>query len=418
MGLVIDLKKILKVISAVTAMTLIPLSFCGCGKKLPDIKLSVWTPIENREVFEAVAQKFSQKYADEANFIITISEEKEVSCKETVMSSPENAADLFIFADDQLDDLLSCGALYDVSSDADYINSYCGGAESGAALSVARNGTYYAYPFTAGNGYFLYYNSYYFSGRDVNDLDTILDICEKNGKHFAMDFGSGWYIYSFFKGAGLDVGLNPDGVTNYCDWNSVDAPVKGVDVAEAMLKIACHPGFSSLDSDHYVEAAKNGDAIAGVSGAWNADNIADAYGDGYAAIKLPTYTAAGQKLQMASFAGYKLIGISAYSENAEWAMKLADELTNEENQLELFKARGECPANVKAAQSDIVMASPAVKAFSEQSKFAYSQLVADQYWNPTYIFGTTIAGKNADNRDLQELLDTMTEQITAAPKTE
>lgn len=155
-----------------------------------------------------------------------------------------------------------------------------------------------------------------------------------------------------------------------------------------------------------------------MSGAWNAEKIADAYGDGYAAVKLPTYTAAGQQLQMASFAGYKLIGISAYSENVEWAMKLANELTNEENQLELFRVRGECPANVKAAESDIVMSSPAVKAFSEQSKYAYTQLVADQYWNPTYIFGTTIAGQNADNRDLQELLDTMTERITAAPKTE
>ena len=408
-------KYVCAALSAFIALT----SFSGCAaKEIPVVKLSVWAPGEYRDIIERLTQDFSNKHSGEANFIVTISEEKEMTCKETVMASPENAADLFIFADDQLDDLIGCGALLDLSSESDYISSYCGGADSGAVLSAERDGKCYAYPYIAGNGYFLYYNSNYFSEEEAGDLDKILEICEKNGKHFAMDFGSGWYVYSFFKGAGLDVGLNPDGVTNYCNWNSTETPIKGVDVAEAMLEIACHPGFTSLDSDNYVEAAKSGDAIAGVSGAWNSDEIAAAYGDGYAAVKLPTYTVADQKVQMASFAGYKLIGINAYSENAEWAMKLAEEFTNEENQLEIFKARGECPANVKAAENDIVKASPAIKAFSEQSKYAYTQLVADQYWNPSYIFGTTISGKNADNRDLQELLDTMTGQITEAPKTE
>lgn len=407
------MKQILKSISAACAALIAMTSFSGCTKQLPSIRISVWASREYHDVFEDVVQEFSEKYSDKADFIITISEEKEITCKETVMSSPENAADLYIFADDQLDDLIGCGALCDISSEAEYINDYCGGADSGAALSSERDGKYYAYPFVAGNGYFLYYNSDYFTEEDIGDLDTILDICEKNGKHFAMDFGSGWYIYSFFKGAGLDVGLNPDGVTNHCNWNSTTAPIKGIDVARAMLKIACHSGFANLDSDNLAERALNGDVIAGVSGAWNADKLSEAYGSGYSAAKLPTYTAAGQKLQMASFAGYKLIGINAHSENAEWAMKLAEELTSEENQLRIFNARGECPANIKAAEADAVKSSPAVKALSEQSKYSYTQLVSDEFWNPTYIFGTTIASKNSDSRDLQELLDTMVNDITA-----
>lgn len=407
------MKKILKCTSAVCAALIAMTSFGGCAKKLPDVKLSVWASREYHDVLENVAQDYAQKYSDKANFIITISEEKEETCKDTVMASPENAADLFVFADDQLDDLIGCGALRDVSSEAEYIDEYCGGADSGAALSSERGGKYYAYPFVAGNGYFLYYNSNYFSEDDIGDLDTILDICEKNNKLFAMDFGSGWYIYSFFKGAGLDVGLNSDGVTNHCNWNSTETPITGLDVAQAMLKIASSSGFASLDSDKLTEGAANGEVIAGVSGAWNAEKLSAAYGDGYSAAKLPTYTVAGRKIQMASFAGYKLIGINAYSENSEWAMKLAEELTSEENQLRFFKFRGECPANVKAADTDIVKSSPAVKALSEQSKYSYSQLVDDKFWDPTYIFGTTIASKNADSRDLQELLDTMVDGITA-----
>lgn len=398
-----------KVIGLMTA-TALAISLCGCQLKKDAVKLSVWAPAEYKAIFESVAQGFAEKYSDEADFIITISEEKEDSCKSTIMSSPENAADIFVFADDQLDDLKNCGALYDVSADGALIDEYCGGNSSGAVLSSVRDGKYYAYPFLAGNGYFLYYNSEYFSEEDIKELDTILDICEKNGKHFAMDFSSGWYIYSFFKGAGLELTLNSDGLTNSCNWNTE----KGEAVAQAMLDIASHKGFSSLLSDEFVDGANKGEVIAGVSGTWNSEALKSAYGNGYSAAKLPTYTVDGEQLQMASFMGYKLIGVSAYSEESKWAMKLAQELTDEQNQLLIFEERGECPANIKAAAYDEVVSSVAVKALSDQSEYAYTQLVADQYWDAAHIFGTIIASGNPDNRSMKELLDATVERITAS----
>ena len=42
------------------------------------------------------------------------------------------------------------------------------------------------------------------------------------------------------------------------------------------------------------------------------------------AVKLPTYTCAGQQIQMASFTGYKMMGVNAYSKHKDWALKLAD----------------------------------------------------------------------------------------------
>lgn len=398
-----------KVIGLMTAAAL-AMSLCGCQLKKDAVKLSVWAPAEYKTIFESVAEEFAEKYSDEADFIITISEEKEDSCKGTIMSSPENAADIFVFADDQLDDLRSCGALLDVSADGALIDDYCGGNSSGAVLSSVRDGKYYAYPFLAGNGYFLYYNSEYFSEEDIKELDKILDICEKNNKHFAMDFSSGWYIYSFFKGAGLELTLNSDGTTNSCNWNTE----KGEAVAEGMLDIALRDGFVSYNSDELVDGARSGDVIAGVSGTWNSEVLSEAYKSGYSAAKLPTYTVSGEQVQMASFMGYKLIGVSAYSEESEWAMKLAQELTNEKNQLMIFEERGECPANVKAAAYDEVVSSAAVKALSDQSEYAYTQLVADQYWDAAHIFGTTIASGNPDNRSMKELLDAAVERITAS----
>lgn len=101
--------------------------------------------------------------------------------------------------------------------------------------------------------------------------------------------------------------VNEDGVTNSCNWNATDTPITGVQVLEALLEIAANPGFKEADSDPFVAGVKDGSIIAGVSGTWNANVAAETWGDNYAATKLPTYTVAGQQVQMASFSGFKLV---------------------------------------------------------------------------------------------------------------
>ena len=44
---------------------------------------------------------------------------------------------------------------------------------------------------------------------------------------------------------------------------------------------------------------------------------------------------------MSSFTGYKMMGVNAYSKYPEWAAKLADWLTNEENQTIRFEERNQ-----------------------------------------------------------------------------
>ncbi|RAZ27215.1 maltose ABC transporter substrate-binding protein, partial [Klebsiella oxytoca] len=66
---------------------------------------------------------------------------------------------------------------------------------------------------------------------------------EENGKKITMDWSSAWYVYSFFGNTGLEVGLNSDGITNFCTWNQTEGDIKGEDVANAMLAIAESPAF-------------------------------------------------------------------------------------------------------------------------------------------------------------------------------
>lgn len=389
--------------------------FSGCGKSPEEVNLSLWCSGDDIPMITQMVEEFKEQHKDEAILNITISEENELNCRKTVLANPEAAADVFTFPADQFGGLYKGGALLEITENTDKIIAENGGLTAGAVKSAAVDGKLFAYPATASNGYFLYYNSNYLTEDDVKSFDRILEVAEKNGKIVCMDFSSGWYIYSFFKGAGLDVGINDDGTANYCNWNSTDGKYKGTDVAEAMLRISTHKGFRSLGDNEFVDGAKNGTVIAGVSGTWKSTDISEAFGEGYAAAKLPEYTIKGDSVQMSSFAGYKFLGVNAYSAHPDWSMKLAEWLTNEQNQMERFRQRGEGPSNIHAAASDEIQSSPAMAAFAAQSVYGELQNVLDTFWTPTYVFGTVIAAGNPDKLDIQALLDTMTEQITAPP---
>ena len=279
--------------------------------------------------------------------------------------------------------------------------------------AASVNGTLYAYPLTADNGYFLYYNKAYFSEEDVQSLDRILAAAENAGRLVSMDWSSAWYVYSFFGNTGLEVGLNDDGLTNYCTWNSADGSITGVDVAQAMLSIATSPAFSNRTDTEFLEGVRNGTIIAGISGVWNAVAIQDVWGDDAGAAKLPTYTCKGEQVQMASFSGCKLIGVNAYSKHPEWAARLAEWITSEENQRLRFQLRGQGPANTSAAASPEVQASPAIAALLAQSEFSQLQRVGGKFWDPVSEFAGSCALGNPSGASLQAQLDRMVEGITA-----
>ena len=384
---------------------------CGCGAKRENVTLSIWTSQDTYDLVNEELEDFKAEYADEADFTFNVSVESEDSCGKMVVSDPDAAADIFTYADNQLNMMLENDLIAEITVNGDQVISAVGGESSGAASAAMRNGNLYACPLTAGNSYFLYYNAAYFSPDDLKTLDGILDAAAASGKKFTMDYSSGWYIYSFFKGAGLDVYKTDDG-KNFCNWNATNTKYTGVDVAEAMLSVASHPGFSNLNDEGFVSGVKDGTVIAGINGAWNADTVKAAWGDDYAAIKLPTYTVAGDQVQMASFAGYKLVSVNSRCEYPEWAMRVAEYLTSEKSQLERFAVTGECPANIAAASNEAVQSAPAVKALAEQSVYGNTQNVSDSFWDASGKFGISIASGNEGNRDLQELLDETVTAIT------
>ncbi len=379
------------------------------GPAMENVQLTVWGAEEDEALLREIFSSFQARYAGQANFQITYQPQSESNCKDALLGDLENGADVFAFADDQVAALAAAGGLDPIPDSALVRNASLSAAVEAASVA----GTLYAYPLTADNGYFLYYNKAYFSQEDVRTLDQILSVAARAGRQVAMDWSSAWYVYSFFGNTGLKVGLNEDGLTNYCTWNSADGPITGVNVAQAMLDIAGSPAFADRTDTEFMDGVKNGSIIAGVSGVWNAVAIEEAWGTNMGAARLPTYTCAGRQIQMASFSGCKLIGVNAYSRYPDWAARLAEWITNESNQRLRFQQRGQGPANASAAASPEVQAAPAIAALLEQSEFSQLQRVGGKFWDPITEFAQNMAAGNPSGASLQSQLDSMVEGITA-----
>lgn len=373
------------------------------------VKLTLWGGAEDQKMLQSMVDDFKKEHASEASFDIKLAVEGETTCKETLLGDVEKGADVFAFPDDQLQALAASGVLQEIR-DADQVKQ---DNIKGAVEAASVNDRLFAYPMTADNGYFLYYNKKYFSGNDVKKLDTIQAKAEKVHKKVTMDWTSAWYLYSFFGNTGLKAGVNEDGVTNYCNWNSKKGKIKGIDVAQAMERIAGSSAFLNTTDDKFLKGVQNGSVIAGVSGVWNANAIDKAWGKNYGAVKLPTYTCAGKQVQMASFTGYKMVGVNAYSSDVKWAMKLAEWITNQDNQTRRFAERGQGPSNIKASQSGDIEKSPAIQAVIAQSEYGCLQRVGGNFWDPISSFGSSVANGTLSPKELQKELDDMVKKVTA-----
>lgn len=387
-----------------------------------DVSLRIWGAEEDQQMLQGMIDTFVENYSDYANLNIELGVESESTAKDTVLTDIEAAADVYAFASDQLVDLVKAGALQSIDEMDGALQAYAGKGIAdvksangeGSVSASTYKGTMYAFPMSADNGYFLYYDSSVLSEEDVASWDSLLAKAGEAGKKVGMTLASGWYNASFFYGAGFTTDLNEDGSTAI-DFNGT-ADYSGVEVVRGMLDIASNGAFMAIADGDISNQIASGDLCAAISGTWDATAAQDIFGDGYAATKLPTFTVGGKQVQQGSVAGYKMVGVNAYSGNVGWAVLLAEWITNEENQAIRFEKREIGPSNTKVAASDAVGANVAIAALAEQSAYGVVQNVGGNYWDPTATFGEMIAqGQLArdDEAGIQEALDTMVAGVTA-----
>ena len=364
------------------------------------VTLKVWADQGELELTEKLCNEFAAEHP-EKEYTFEYGAVGAVDGKARYLEDPAAAADVFLFADDQLVDLVKADALYEVTRNTDAIIA----ANTPGSINAATyDGTLYGYPMTSDNGYFLYYDKSVFTEDDLKTLDGILAAANAAGKKVHMDVSNGWYLASFFLGNGCTLTIE-DG-KQVIDFNNAN----GLAAAEAIRAFCNDPAF--VTGDDSVLAGGIGDAIAcGVSGTWVASAIQEKLGDNYGCCKLPTFTCDGKQVQMGSFLGCKIYGVNSQTAYPVDSMELAEYLTSEKAQIERYNVLNYGPSNVNALADDTIASNLALQALNAQSEFAVSQMVLGGFWTPAEAFGAELEAHSTG--DLQTMLDQLVEQALA-----
>ncbi|MBR1534755.1 MAG: extracellular solute-binding protein, partial [Ruminococcus sp.] len=386
------MKKFLALLLAVLMLASI-LVACGGGgdKKTSDggdasidiedgAKLLVWAPDKAIDLTKELCEAFKKEHSDK-NITIDVQVQSESEAATQVLNDKDAAADVFGFASDQFNKLMTANALAPVFDPDDIIDR---NSETSVKAATGSDGALYAFPETDDNGYFLVYDKSIISDEQAASFEGILEACRKAGKKFVMDAGNGYYSCIFIFTGGLTLeGTDAEGTQQF---NSYDEEAV-VDSLEAFANL--FHDYSDVFLSSEVAKIPTGMAAdpqivaAGIDGTWDTNAIKEALGDNYGAAKLPTVKIKGEDKQMISLHGYKLIGVNAVSEYPNAAQALADFLTNEESQIKRAEGLGWGPSNTKAKEDKSVTDSPSISAALAQSENSVAQVnMSDTFWSP------------------------------------
>jgi arabinogalactan oligomer/maltooligosaccharide transport system substrate-binding protein len=370
------------------------------------INLKVWGAQEDQVLLKALVTDFIAANPGKT-WNITFGVVSEGDAKTQVLGDIELAGDIFSFPNDQLIDLANAGALYEITRNKDAIIAANG---AGSIEASTIDGKLFAYPTTADNGYFIYFDKRTITPTQAGKLDDILAAANAADAKFAYGVSNSWYLAGFFLGAGNTIGVDDAG-KGLVDFNNTT----GLNVAKTIETLVASPAFFNTgDNDVIINGFKNRTFAAAVSGTWLASGVTEALGENMGVAKLPTMTLNGQQVQMGSFAGYKLMGVKRTTKHPSEAMQLAEFLTNEQSQITRFQVRALGPSNKVAAASEAVLKNPVIAALSAQGAYATSQkYVPGNYWGPAEAFGATLVSKDYGGKTLQELLDKLVADVQA-----
>lgn len=413
------MKKTVKFISVFLLVLIAVFSFSSCRggseeSKTPvdnkKTQIRVWAPEEVVKITQDAVnnwlkgdgKEYSQKYT------VTVTAMSEDNAATQMLTDVDAGADVYGFAQDQLARLVAAGALSPVGGD--FLKKVQTENDAGSVNAATLDQKTYAYPETADNGYFMYYDKSVVT--DPSSVESILEDCAKANKKFYMNMQSGWYNISFFFGTDAKISYEVDKEGKITGCNSSLATEQGLSALKAMVEFTSHKAYGQSENAAPKFNPVGGDAAVLVSGVWDSATVSGFLGDNFAAVKLPEFTVDGRSYQMGSFGGYKLIGVKPQNDSDKllFCHQLASFLAGEEMQSIRFNEKGWGPSNLNVQNSDAVKADVALTALSAQLKYAIPQgQYPNEYWNIMEAFGTDLNSgkynKYTDEQLLQVLKD-------------
>lgn len=314
----------------------------------------------------------------------------ESDAKDVVTKDPKAAADVYLFANDQIEALVKANAITKLGGEtAEYVKS---SNSEAMAATVTYDGDIYAVPYTS-NTWFMYYDKRVFSEDDVKSLDTMLT----KGK-VSFPFDNGWYLNAFYAANGCTIyGDGTDKSAGY-DFSGDKATA----VTNYIVDLFANPNFVMDNNEGSLGLAglKDGSINAYFNGNWNYQAVKDAIGEENVGVAaLPTVNIGGKECQLKAFLGSKAVGVNPNCENQEIAVKLAAYLGSEDAQLAHFQLRGQSPVNTNLATNSEVAADPVASAMAEvATNCSVAQPIIDMqgYWDAATPFGDSFVNGAED----------------------
>ena len=396
----------------------------GGGQKYT---LTIWGAEQDQDMLKAMCAAYAAANPQNTyKFLFGVQGENDAADK--ILNDVTSGPDIYSFPSDQINRLFAGGALARIGGSIESEVKASNTPESVDAATITVNGVdqLMAYPSTGDNCYFVYYDKSVFTNpEDLTTLDKMLDAAEAAGKtvHFKLD-NDGWYLSSFFftnPELKYNVTYNENMVEESVEIN-YNAP-GGMDVMKSLRTYLQRDGLVATTDDSKIIAGFTPNAegkttiAAAITGIWNKEKIQEQLGDNMGVCVLPKANIGGEMVQLSGYFGYKLIGVNGYSKNKGEAHKLAQWLTNEQNQILRYETRGFGPTNINAMKMDKVINDPVIKTIFQQATFNRTQKgVPSQYWTPMGSLVTPIITAKNDGTEvtdamLQEYLDALCNQI-------
>lgn len=400
--------KLRKLFAAVLAASM-ALMLAGCGSKSSGsaedenitATITVWSPQEDQakdsgQWLQTMCENFNQAHPKwDLKFKYGVCSEGDAGT--TVPQDVTAAADVYMYANDQLGTLIDANAISQLGGETE--KEIKNTNTEIMVNSVSSDGGVYGVPFTA-NTWFMYYNKAIFSEEDVKSLDTMIT----KGK-VAFPVSTAWYLGSFFvANGGTFFGDGTDGKAGI-DFGGE----KGYQVTQKLVQLMANKNFVDDANGKGLSGLRDKSIGAYFSGSWDYDAVKKALGDNFGAAQLPTVEINGEAKQLKSFAGSKAIGVNPNTKYPEVAVALARYLGSAEAQKAHYEARSIIPCNTELLKDETIAADPLITA--QNNTIANTSILQptisemNSYWGPTETFGKAIAGKQVTEKNYKEKTD-------------
>ncbi len=398
----------------VGAMSLTMLAGCGNGVQgTSDVALKVWVP--QNQLDTGIITEQQEKFAaahPEWNITWTTEVVGEDVAKENILKDVEEAADVFLFASDQLVELVNAGAIARLGGNTEKMVKE---TNTDFVVSTAMVGdALYAIPFTH-NTFYMYYDKTLMTAEDVKTIEGIVNKkTEDDVYNFYFESGGGWKLGAWYYGAGLNVfGPQGDNLEAGVDWNNET----GVAVTEYLIDLINNKKVAYEGDISVSELIAEHRLGVWFDGSWNDQNWVKILGDNLGRAVIPTYNLNGKDVQLKGFYGSKCIGVNATTDNMAAAVAFAAFLGNEENQLLRYEKSGQIPTNINLSSSEAVLADPLAKVIVDEANNASvvqpaSSVFGSRYWNYANTIPTEIRSGGITKKNVQEKLDKFVQSMT------